>query len=81
MARATRIAAILVGVACLCGPGLPAIAQAVSAASPAGPASAHITARDTPTSPGYWLLGDDGGVFSYGAARFYGSMGGQTLNR
>jgi len=29
---------------------------------------------------GYWLVGEDGGVFSYGDARFYGSMGGKHLN-
>jgi len=79
--RATRLVAPLVGVACLCGLALPAAAQVVADPGPAGASSAHATARDTPTSPGYWLLGDDGGVFSYGAARFYGSMGGQTLNR
>ena len=30
---------------------------------------------------GYWVLGGDGGVFSFGAARFHGSMGGRKLNR
>ena len=30
---------------------------------------------------GYWLLGSDGGVFSFGAASFFGSMGGKALNR
>jgi hypothetical protein len=29
---------------------------------------------------GYWLVGADGGVFSFGDAHFYGSMGGQRLN-
>jgi lipoprotein-anchoring transpeptidase ErfK/SrfK len=29
---------------------------------------------------GYWLFALDGGVFSFGAARFHGSMGGTTLN-
>ena len=29
---------------------------------------------------GYWLLGDDGGVFSFDVP-FYGSMGGQRLNK
>ena len=29
---------------------------------------------------GYWLLGQDGGVFSYGNAVFYGSTGGMRLN-
>ena len=27
----------------------------------------------TPSGPGYWLVAADGGVFSYGGARFYGS--------
>jgi hypothetical protein len=31
-------------------------------------------------SPGYWLAAADGGVFSFGAARFSGSMGGRHLN-
>jgi len=29
---------------------------------------------------GYWLVAADGGVFSYGGAAFYGSMGGKPLN-
>jgi hypothetical protein len=33
-----------------------------------------------PISGGYWLLGRDGGVFSYGAP-FYGSTGGLRLNQ
>jgi uncharacterized protein (TIGR03118 family) len=32
------------------------------------------------TPGGYWLVGRDGGVFAYGAATFFGSMGGQALN-
>jgi hypothetical protein len=35
----------------------------------------------TPDGKGYWLLGADGGVFSYGDAGFYGSTGGMRLNR
>ncbi len=38
----------------------------------------------TPSSasaPGYWLLGGDGGVFSFGQAGFFGSTGGIKLNR
>src|ERR1700685_1576011 len=30
---------------------------------------------------GYWLVADDGGIFSYGDAAFYGSRGGQPLNK
>lgn len=34
----------------------------------------------TPDGHGYWLVGIDGGVFTYGDAAFYGSMGGRMLN-
>ena len=33
------------------------------------------------SAPGYWLLGGDGGVFSFGKAGFYGSTGGIKLNK
>jgi hypothetical protein len=29
---------------------------------------------------GYWLVASDGGLFAFGDAGFYGSMGGQHLN-
>jgi hypothetical protein len=32
------------------------------------------------TGHGYWIAGDDGGVFTYGDAGFHGSMGGTPLN-
>jgi len=35
----------------------------------------------TPTGGGYWEVASDGGIFSFGNARFYGSMGGTPLNR
>jgi hypothetical protein len=34
----------------------------------------------TPDGKGYWEVASDGGIFSFGDARFYGSMGGQHLN-
>ena len=34
-----------------------------------------------PTGKGYWLVAADGGVFSFGTAQFYGSMGGKPLNK
>ncbi len=34
----------------------------------------------TPTGNGYWEVASDGGIFSFGAAKFYGSMGGKPLN-
>ena len=33
----------------------------------------------TPDGGGYWLIARDGGVFNYGDAGFFGSMGGQPL--
>ncbi len=33
-----------------------------------------------PADTGYWQAGADGGVFTFGAAKFYGSMGDKTLN-
>ena len=29
---------------------------------------------------GYWMVASDGGIFSFGSAHFYGSMGGKRLN-
>jgi hypothetical protein len=34
----------------------------------------------TPSGKGYWLVAADGGVFAFGDAHFYGSMGGTALN-
>lgn len=34
----------------------------------------------TPTGKGYYVVASDGGVFAYGDAKFYGSMGGEPLN-
>jgi L,D-transpeptidase catalytic domain len=35
----------------------------------------------TPSGRGYWLLAQDGGIFSYGSARYYGSTGAMHLNQ
>ena len=34
----------------------------------------------TSTGKGYWEVASDGGVFAFGDAAFYGSMGGKPLN-
>ena len=39
-----------------------------------------IALAPTSSGNGYWLLGRDGGVFSFGDARFFGSTGGRRLN-
>ena len=33
-----------------------------------------------PVGKGYWLMASDGGVFTFGDAGFFGSMGGIRLN-
>jgi LAS superfamily LD-carboxypeptidase LdcB len=40
-----------------------------------------VGAANTPDRGGYWLLGADGGIFTYGNAGFFGSTGSQRLNR
>ncbi|HTU39712.1 MAG TPA: hypothetical protein VMF35_17050 [Acidimicrobiales bacterium] len=35
----------------------------------------------TPDADGYWLVASDGGIFSYGDARFFGSTGSIKLNQ
>ena len=34
----------------------------------------------TPGGGGYWEVASDGGLFAFGNAAFYGSMGGRPLN-
>jgi hypothetical protein len=38
-----------------------------------------VTLGEVPAS-GYWIMGTDGGIFSYGSAEFFGSTGGMRLN-
>jgi hypothetical protein len=59
------------------GPDTPALAPAVPAAAPA--ASPACPNPHTP-DPGYWQVGSDGGIFSFGGAQFYGSTGSMHLN-
>jgi hypothetical protein len=47
----------------------------------------YVTPTPPPPPPptpaptmGYWMVGNDGGIFNYGNASFHGSMGGQHLN-
>ena len=43
-------------------------------------APGETTPGNVPLPNGYWTVASDGGVFSYGSARFHGSMGGRHLN-
>jgi hypothetical protein len=45
----------------------------------------NLTVDGQPNNPtpsrGYWLVGSDGGIFSFGSAQFYGSTGSLVLQR
>ena len=60
------------------GPPLPELSpanpDAAAAASPSCPPAAK-------PAPGYWQVGSDGGIFSFGGAQFYGSTGSMHLNK
>jgi len=45
-------------------------------AAPPPPAPTTVGMVRTPDGKGYWLVGSDGGVFSFGDAKFYGSLPG-----
>ena len=40
-----------------------------------------VTSPTTTPNHGYWLVGSDGGIFSFGSAQFYGSTGNLHLQR
>ncbi len=54
-----------------------------SGTSPITTADQYTYATSAPStlSQGYWEVAKDGGVFSFGTAHFYGSMGGTHLNQ
>ena len=54
-----------------------------SSAPPGAPTSTSPSWawRPRPTTPGYWLVASDGGIFTFGDAGFYGSTGGIHLNQ
>jgi len=75
--RRRAVALVAVALAALAPLLTPAAPQrAVADTEPTGQASPIPIA-----SPGYWLVAGDGGIFSYGTARFYGSTGAMRLNQ
>src|SRR4051812_49072356 len=56
--------------------------QTAAAATVAGCLNGPIVgAATTADGAGYWLVGSDGGVFTFGDAAFYGSTGSMQLNK
>jgi hypothetical protein len=41
----------------------------------------HPAGATTTTTPAYWLVATDGGIFSFGGAKFFGSTGNIVLNK
>jgi hypothetical protein len=62
-------------------PGAPAASGAAPPAASRRQADAAGPPRPLRPGPGYWLAGADGGVFSYGRARFAGAAAGQPMRR
>ena len=48
--------------------------------APAAPA-AHAADGSAAPAGGYWMVASDGGIFSFGTARFFGSTGSMNLNQ
>jgi len=62
--------------------GVGVVAQFAPTPAPNPTPTPSPAPNPTPSSEhGYWLVGSDGGIFSFGAAQFYGSTGALTLQR
>ena len=46
-----------------------------------GLANLVVSGSGVPPAHGYWLVGSDGGIFTFGSAQFYGSTGNLRLQR
>jgi len=79
------VAAVLVlaGTLSTGGPAgtLPAAAVHPAASYSGRYSQAAVALSPTPDGGGYWIVSTDGGIFSFGDARFFGSTGAMTLNK
>jgi Peptidase A4 family len=57
------------------------IASAGPTTASGSPPASTFTDTFVPSARGYWLVGSDGGIFSFGGAQFYGSTGSLHLQR
>ncbi|HEX4493770.1 MAG TPA: hypothetical protein VH914_21390 [Acidimicrobiia bacterium] len=55
--------------------GAPVLTANVASSAP------YAAIASTPSGGGYWIAAQDGGVFAFGSAGFFGSAGGQHLNQ
>ena len=79
--RLLRLALALAVAALGMGASAVLVPEAASASISGCLAGEIVGVAPTPDGNGYWLAGADGGVFSYGDARFFGSMAGHALNK
>ena len=49
--------------------------------APATSSTLDVSAAISSSAKGYWFVASDGGIFSFGDAKFYGSMGAKHLNQ
>src|ERR1035437_10385754 len=75
LVRRVTVASAGVLVASVIAGTLPSVANAT------GPAGLTASASHAATVGGYWMIGGDGGIFSFGAAGFHGSTASLTLNK
>ena len=54
---------------------------AAGTSPPSTPSPPVVPTASNDPHPGYWLVGSDGGIFSFGAATFHGSTGDLVLQR
>ncbi len=52
----------------------------IAVVGPTAPPPPTPTPTPSATGSGYWEVASDGGLFAFGSAQFYGSMGGKPLN-
>ena len=57
------------------------VTGAVTVNTPPSPQTSLPPAPAPTPTYGYWLVGSDGGIFTFGSAQFYGSTGSITLQR
>jgi len=78
--RAAALAGIVVA-ATLAGVGRGVALDATTTSPRLALAAPVVGISATPSGSGYWLVASDGGIFTFGDARFFGSTGALRLNQ
>ena len=58
-----------------------AVAAVLPLALPAAPSAQADDSANATAAAGYWMVASDGGIFSFGSAKFFGSTGNIKLNK